>query len=121
MLMYQPLAMTRVNEIKATVVARTTVTASERNVITGLAEADGVTGEIDYLSQLLWRTGECHSRSLTAHREDNEVATTEVMATGEFVHHHSVARPQPLAGGSRHSVDGEGKHTDSKDKKRCYR
>ena len=117
----QPFAVARIDEIEATVVARTTVAASERNVIAGLAKADGVAREVDDLSQLLRRTDERHSRSLTTHRKDDEVATTEVLATRKLVHHHSVARPQPMADGSRHSVDGESKRADSNDKKRCYR
>ena len=121
MFVNQPLAMARVDEIETTVVARTTVTTSVRNVITGLAEANGVTRDIDDLSQLLRWTDKRHSRRLATHRKDNEVAATKVLATRKFVHHHSVACPQPLADGSRHSVDGESKRADSNDKKRCYR
>ena len=121
MFVNQSLAMARVNEIEATVVARTTVTASVRNVIAGLAKADSVARDVDDLTQFLWRTDKRHSRRLATHRKDNEVATTEVLTTRKFVHHHSVARPQSMADGSRHSVDGESKRADSNDKKHCYR
>ncbi len=113
--------MTCVDEIKTAVMARTPVAASVRNVITSLAKADRVTRNVDNLPQLLRWTDERHSRCLTTHREDDEVATTERLATRKLVHHHSVARPQPLTNGSRHSVDGESKRADSNDKKRCYR
>ena len=113
--------MTGVDQIETTVVARAAVAASVRNVITRLSQAEGVSREIDYLTQLLRRSDECYSRCFTTHREDNELAPSESTATRKFVHHHSVARPQPLADGSRHCVDGESKHADGNDKNRCYR
>ena len=121
MFVNQSSAMAVVDEIETTVLARTTVAASVRNVITRLTQAESVSREIDYLPQLLRRSDECYCRCLTTHREDNELAPPESTATRKFVHHHSVARPQPLAYGSRHSVDGESKHADDHDKKRGHR
>ena len=59
--------------------------------------------------------------SILVFRFDVAVAPPEILAMGKLVHHHSVARPQRLAEGCGHSVNGENKQADDHDKKRGHR